>query len=76
MLTSEDSYNDEFTFEITDAMTTKKLDVKYCQARLHLISFFRNEDIIQNANNNNFIKQMHFNNLLREIFFNVFEFED
>jgi hypothetical protein len=67
MLTSEESYQDEFTFEITKGMTTKKMGVSYCQARIHLISYFRNEDVITNKNFNNYLNENEFQNLIQHI---------
>ncbi|WP_016776613.1 type II toxin-antitoxin system PemK/MazF family toxin [Anaerophaga thermohalophila] len=75
MLTSEESYQDEFTFEITKGMTTKKLDVPYCQARVHLISFFRNDDVIPNKNYNNYLKENEFQNLIQQIVEIAFGYE-
>ncbi len=66
MLTSQ-NYDDDFTFEIKKGMTTKPLNVKYCQARLHLISFFNASDIIPNSHWNNTLKMPFFKILVKKI---------
>lgn len=67
MLTSKKN-NDEYSFEITDEMLLKKLNVDYCEARLHLISFFKENEVITNHFTNNQIKQDYFKELMKQIF--------
>lgn len=64
MITSK-LQNDEFSFEITNDMTTKPMN-KPCEARCHLISFVPFEAIIVNSHNNQ-IKIEPFKKLIEKI---------
>ena len=66
MLTTEKA-NDLYTFEITSDMVSKKLHVPYCEARLHLISFFRTKETVPNSHYNNKIKQEFFEELIKQV---------
>lgn len=67
LMMTTDQVNDLYTFEITSDMLTKPLKEKYCQARLHLISFFRTKEIISTSNINSKIKAEHFKQLIKQI---------
>jgi mRNA-degrading endonuclease toxin of MazEF toxin-antitoxin module len=66
MMTTEKS-NDLYTFEITSDMLSKKLHVPYCEARLHLISFFRTKEVVANSHYNNKIKPEFFQEMIKQI---------
>ncbi len=66
MLTT-DKTKDEFSFILREVMLQKRLQVPFCQARLHLISLFHDNEIIRNTNYNNRIKQSYFNELIEKI---------
>jgi hypothetical protein len=66
MLTSED-YNDLYSFPITNSMLTKPMTSAKSQARLHLISFFRNSDVIPTSHVNHKIRPEYFKILIGRI---------
>jgi len=67
MITTEKKYDDQYTFEITKEMLTKPFNIDYCQARLHLISFFNENDVIKNSNWNNNIKKNFFEMIIEQV---------
>lgn len=66
MLTTSET-DDEFSFPIKAKMLSKDLNVPFCQARLHLISFFQNTEIIRNSNYNNRIRTEFFKELIEKV---------
>lgn len=50
LMMTTDKTEDLYTFEITSEMLTKKLNVPYSQARLHLISFFKVKEVVATSN--------------------------
>ena len=75
MLTTNVS-EDQYTFELNNNMLTKKLTVPYCQARLHLISFFQKHDAIANSNFNNKLKLEYFRELIKQVNRITFDLQD
>ena len=66
MMTTE-AWNDLYTFEITSDMLLKKLSVPYSEARLHLISFFRTNEVVATSHFNNKIKADFFKELIKQV---------
>ncbi|MFZ5970281.1 MAG: hypothetical protein ACOYXA_01695 [Bacteroidota bacterium] len=62
-----DTKEDLYTFEITSEMLTKKFNVPYSQARLHLISFFKVKEVIATSNFNNKLKPEYFKELIKQV---------
>lgn len=65
MLTTE-AIDDQFSFQIRKGMLNKDMP-KSCQARLHLISFFKVSDIMPNSNVNYQIRYDRFVDLIKRI---------
>lgn len=65
MLTTDDT-EDQYSFEIRKGMLNKDMPKK-CQARLHLISFFKASQIIPNSNLNYQIRHDRFKDLIKRI---------
>jgi len=70
MLTSH-LHNDEFSFSIENNMLNKPMD-KPSEARVHLISFFKVNEITTNTHVNHFIKAPFFKELVLCIIENTF----
>lgn len=50
MMTSDERYrDDEYSFEIHSSMLSKKHDLPYCAARMHLIGHFLFKDVVKNS---------------------------
>lgn len=68
MITSE-RQDDEFTFELSNAMLESgTFTENYTEARLHLVSYFREAEVIMNRHRNTKIKPADFSRVLRRIF--------
>lgn len=67
LMMTTDTKEDLYTFEITSEMLTKKLNVPYSQARLHLISFFKVREVIATSNFNNKLKPEYFKELIKQV---------
>jgi hypothetical protein len=67
MITSE-RHDDEFTFEISDAMLESGRFTKpYTEIRLHLISYFKVSEVITNRHSNTKVKATDFSRIIRRI---------
>lgn len=66
MITSQ-QYDDECSFELHSDMLNKPLNSKYSEVRLHLISFFKERDVIRNSNHNLQMKEKDFLRLIAQI---------
>ena len=62
-MTTDDAY-DEYSYELTNAMLRKELHVPFCQARVHLLSFFHDYEVISNFNYKNSVRQKFFDELI------------
>ena len=67
LMMTTDKTEDLYTFEITSEMLSKKLNVPYSQARLHLISFFRVKEVVTTSNFNNKLKSEYFKELIKQV---------
>jgi mRNA-degrading endonuclease toxin of MazEF toxin-antitoxin module len=65
MMTSK-SYDDEFSFVITDDMVSHPMNKDHCEARCHLINFVPIDAIIVNRHNNQ-LKIASFKQLIKKI---------
>ena len=74
MMTSTD-HDDEFSFIITDDMTTRPLEREHCEARCHLIQFVPEDRIIINRHHNQ-LKIKPFKDLIRKINESTFSTDD
>jgi hypothetical protein len=72
MMLTTSSLDDEFTFEIESDMMMKPLR-SYCQARLHLVSFFHIDQVQKNAHYNNRMKQEYFEEVIKQLNLIVFK---
>lgn len=67
VMLSSQNYNDLYSFEITQDMLSKKPNKDHCEARLHLVSLFSYNDVINNTFHNQ-IKSVYFRGLIEQIF--------
>lgn len=67
MLTSQ-PYNDEFSFYVSNNMFNKQFSKKNMQARLHLVSYFKINDVLENSHQNVFMTKLSFENLIGQFY--------
>jgi hypothetical protein len=60
LMMTTDQTTDEYSFELKDTMLSKNLPVRFCQARVHLISLFNQTEAIPNRHYNTRIKEKFF----------------
>jgi len=67
MITSE-KHDDEYTFEISDAMLEYgRFARPYTEIRLHLVSYFKESEVIINNHSNTKVKAIDFSRIIRRI---------
>lgn len=66
MLTSR-RYDDAYSFIIEDSMLSRPLSRDWCEARLHLVSLFRLDDVIRNRHPGTWLHKLDFEAMVREI---------
>src|SRR5882757_6608792 len=67
MITSE-KYDDEYTFQLSNAMLESGRFTKpYTEIRLHLVSYFKESEVIINNRSNTRVKAVDFSRIIRRI---------
>ncbi len=65
MITTSDIHRNEYSFPLSNAMFDKHLPLSDSHVRMHLITIYRNREILKNCVNT--MKEYYFNQLLAQI---------